>query len=398
MVKIKELRLQHFRAFTNARFVLDDQLTVVIGRNGSGKSTLMDAFDFIRSALTDSLVTAIERRGGRVAISQRLTNSLESQGSQSISLDLILEIEGCTVSYGFKLRSSAGSDDEVGTILEEETLLTSTGTDWFRRDEGGFHTDVKGIAPSIAANSLALPLVAGSVELWGKIIDAIRHVHTYSFLPAAISREQEIENSTELEKTGGNAGDVLKHLETYSPSKVDWIKQYLRRVTSGIVDVFTMRPYNGFRRVAFGQVGGETIVNIFPATQMSDGTLRSFSILLALQQEPTPSLVFIDEVEDSLHPGAIAVLLDAIDVCTEQFQVVISSHNPELLSNYPVIRPERVRSIKWAKGESNVYPLSERIIAEAVPPYTVGLLMSENALYTSEVPTQVESDFFGVAK
>jgi predicted ATP-binding protein involved in virulence len=45
MVKIKELRLQHFRAFTNARFVLDDQLTVVIGRNGSGKSTLMDAFD-----------------------------------------------------------------------------------------------------------------------------------------------------------------------------------------------------------------------------------------------------------------------------------------------------------------------------------------------------------------
>ncbi len=65
-VKIEELRLRNFRAFKNARFMLDDELTVLIGRNGSGKSTIMEAFDFVRDALTEGLSVALERRGGDV--------------------------------------------------------------------------------------------------------------------------------------------------------------------------------------------------------------------------------------------------------------------------------------------------------------------------------------------
>jgi DNA repair exonuclease SbcCD ATPase subunit len=45
-VKIKELRLRNYRAFSDARLVLDD-ITFLVGRNGAGKSTLMDAMGFI---------------------------------------------------------------------------------------------------------------------------------------------------------------------------------------------------------------------------------------------------------------------------------------------------------------------------------------------------------------
>ena len=61
-VTLKELRLRNYRAFAGARLVLDD-VTFLVGRNGAGKSTLMDAFGFVSEAVTDSLGTALERRG-----------------------------------------------------------------------------------------------------------------------------------------------------------------------------------------------------------------------------------------------------------------------------------------------------------------------------------------------
>jgi len=45
-VKIKELRLRNYRAFSDVRLLLDD-ITFLVGRNGAGKSTLMDAMGFI---------------------------------------------------------------------------------------------------------------------------------------------------------------------------------------------------------------------------------------------------------------------------------------------------------------------------------------------------------------
>jgi AAA15 family ATPase/GTPase len=53
-VRIKELRLRHYRAFSDARLLLDD-ITFLVGRNGAGKSTLMDGLSFLSEAVTDSL-------------------------------------------------------------------------------------------------------------------------------------------------------------------------------------------------------------------------------------------------------------------------------------------------------------------------------------------------------
>src|SRR3982751_5192093 len=69
-VRIKELRLRHYRAFSDARLVLND-ITFLVGRNGAGKSTLMDALSFLSEAVTDSLATALERRGNLEGIRQR---------------------------------------------------------------------------------------------------------------------------------------------------------------------------------------------------------------------------------------------------------------------------------------------------------------------------------------
>lgn len=60
--RIKELRLRHYRAFSSARLALNN-MTFLVGRNGAGKSTLMDALSFLSESMTDSVGTALERRG-----------------------------------------------------------------------------------------------------------------------------------------------------------------------------------------------------------------------------------------------------------------------------------------------------------------------------------------------
>src|SRR5262249_43976810 len=62
-LRITELRIENYRAFTRAWLRLSD-LTALLGANGSGKSTLLDALGFVREGVTDSLPNALERRGG----------------------------------------------------------------------------------------------------------------------------------------------------------------------------------------------------------------------------------------------------------------------------------------------------------------------------------------------
>ena len=88
--KIKEVRLRHYRAFSNARWSLDN-VTFLVGRNGAGKSTLMDSLSFICEAITNSLSTALERRGNLEGIRQRQPGKGRKY---DVSLAVVLELAG----------------------------------------------------------------------------------------------------------------------------------------------------------------------------------------------------------------------------------------------------------------------------------------------------------------
>lgn len=194
-----------------------------------------------------------------------------------------------------------------------------------------------------------------------------------------------------LRRDGGNAGDILK--QTIEKDRA-WIIEHLAAAVTGIRDV-EAAARGGRRVIVFSQEGESGRVRQYDASMMSDGTLRALGILLALRQFPGPSAVLIDEIEDSLHPFAQSVLLDAIEASSVEFPVVVSTHNPEILS-HPSARPERIRVIQWEGGSSKVYHLNEAIRNELKPPETVGRLLRSNALWTEDEPSTCGpgDDFF----
>ncbi len=104
-VIIKELRLRNYRAFADARLILDD-VTFLVGRNGAGKSTLMDAFRFVSEAVSDSLGTALERRGNFLGLFPR-DQHRETRSGISVAVCLQLENKASFL-YGLRFHSRLG--------------------------------------------------------------------------------------------------------------------------------------------------------------------------------------------------------------------------------------------------------------------------------------------------
>jgi predicted ATPase len=387
-VRIEELRLVGYRAFDNARLALDD-LTVLVGRNGAGKSTIIDAFEFLREALTDSLENALERRGGIQALvhkgpksGKRLTIAVKLRvRGDPFGSDFADPVEHSFL-YGFTL----GGSKAKGVLVKAEYLACRHES----RLHSGYLEHLESEQPS-----LKLPLVGPFQPENRLLLNALsKGLLTYKLHPATIRTVPVIGREVPLNRDGSNAGDVLQRLEKH-PDEVTWIVKHLGAITPGIVGIKAGTAGDTGRRIVrFLQSAGGTKPTPFEIGAMSDGTLRSLAILLALRQRPTPALVCIDEIEDSVHPSALAVLLDAVSASTERCQVLLTSHSPEALS-HEAVTARRVRVVDWDAGRSHVFRLSEGAEEISRPPGSVGELLRTNALFTEGAPERVEGDPFG---
>jgi len=383
-VTVEEIRLQRFRAFENARLVLSD-LTFLVGRNGAGKSSILDAVDLLREAVSDSLENALDRRGGL----QKVQRSKAGRGQKSpMGIAVVFRItfpgdRQTHVVYGFEIQGKPkGESSNIRECFQSSKETT------FKRKNETFDGKLDVSPP---AHNLVLPLIARSDSLWDLIINTIRNLRAYEFSPAHMAAAPEIGDRTTLARDGVNAGDVLKAVEGTAAHR--WVVDRLGNITEGIIDV-RAEALLGRRVLRFVQKLKAGELN-FDASQVSQGTLRSLGILLALRQKLAPSVVLVDEIENSIHPSALAVVLDAALASCDDTRVVLTSHSPEVLS-HPSVTGERVRVIEWRDGVSRIFRLSPETQSAVNEIDTVGWMLQSNALWTGPQSETFEGDLFAL--
>ena len=148
----------------------------------------------------------------------------------------------------------------------------------FERDVDGFQSGLIALDPVPDPETLVLPLVAGSTELWKNVIEVLRlYSSVHEFSPQAIRSEPKIGNKERLSFDGENAGDVLKRLKLKDRR---WIEERLAQAVPGIKDISTDTVV-GRRRIIFARRPAQPEGSgCFEASAMSDGTLRSLGVLL----------------------------------------------------------------------------------------------------------------------
>lgn len=304
-------------------------LTYLVGANGSGKSNFVDALHLVRDALTGSLDNALNERGGLSEVRRRSSGHPTHFGMR---LELRLR-DGRSGHYAFNIGALSGRGYEVQT---EECALGGLGKGpFFRLERGDLKASSEATFPAVTSDRLALVSASG-LAVFRPVFDALTAMGFYNLNPKLIRELQKPQDGRLLKPAGENIASVVGHLERTAPEAMAVIEEYLQTVVPMVHGV-ERKPIGPMETLEFRQeMAGARHPGRFLAQNMSDGTLRALGVLTALfqgNQDYAPTLIGIEEPETALHPAASAALREALQRASEQTQVIVTSHSPDLLDD-----------------------------------------------------------------
>jgi len=352
---ITRVRLKNFKSIASCDVALRP-LTFLVGPNGSGKSNFLDALRLVRDGLRFSLDHAMRERGGVKEIRRR------SAGHPThFEIDLCFRLPGGQDGrYRFKIGAPAQGEYEVQSESLEVDAAASLGRSFFKVQRGEVVESSVDAPPAASLDRLYLVNASGMRE-FRPVYDALSRMGFYNLNPDSIRDLQDPDSGELLARDGSNLAAVYKRLEHDDRARVDRIEEYLARVVPGVSGV-DAKSLGHKETLEFRQaVTGAANPWRFPATSVSDGTLRALGVLVALfqfsnGQRKGASLVGIEEPEAALHPAAAGVLLGALREASESTQVLVTSHSPDLLDDES-IATDSLLAVCATAGATQIAPI-----------------------------------------
>ncbi len=198
---------------------------------------------------------------------------------------------------------------------------------------------------------------------------------------------------------GGNLANVVSRMILQYPDEWSRVVEYLRVILPVLDSVETVE-LGGYRTLEFVVSQG---AESFSPQEISDGTLRSLAVLVALFQRRGGAsgvqLVALEEPEGAVHPAAAGVLFDAMREASASVQVMAATHSADLLDKKD-IDSNAILSVELEGGTTCIGHLNQtgrKALKERL--YTTGELMRMNYLrpepQTLPSETEMESLLFG---
>ena len=333
---LTRVELFNYKSITHCNVELRP-LMFLVGPNGAGKSNFLDALDFVAYALTNGLGYVIQRRGGINAVKRR-----DSSPAQPLMIRLGFNLpEGGTGNYSIRITTTASGN--FASLTERCDLYSDRftgGKASFYVDDGRLVTS-ETVAPAASRERLYL-VAASGLPAFRSIYDALSRMAFYNFSPILIKDLQTPDPMEFLAPGGYNLASVLRKMGEQSPEAKKRLLDHLAVIVPGIADV-EVKSLGQYETLEFTQrFGDNPFGSSFPASSMSDGTLRALAVLVALYQGWSPEgdspipLVGIEEPETGLHPAAVSALLGAMEEACLSKQILVTSHSDDLLDNKDV--------------------------------------------------------------
>lgn len=180
----------------------------------------------------------------------------------------------------------------------------------------------------------------------------------YDLLINELRQEQSIARTKRIDSIGKNVPSVAKRLSQEVDSDLwDRILTTMCNISPYFESVESKSLRAGKEYLEFQEVfGGKGI----ESWESSDGTLRAFATLLAVETHPEGSTLMIEEPEHGLHPWAIKDLIAHIRETIEdrEIQVIITTHSQQVLE---CLNPEELLITERTQDGTKFYNISDVI-------------------------------------
>ncbi len=309
------------------------RLNVLIGPNASGKSNLIEILRLLSAS--HSSLNAVTRKGGGALE----WVYMKDQGAVA-QVQAVITNPGASsgVRHTLEFRGTAH-----GLVMEDERLEQSTPAEgesephYFYKYQHGHpmvsvKRDTRSLPPETVSqvesilSQLKDPAAYPEIGLVAAQYERMMFYTDWQFGRGTPLRSPQPadERNDKLYESFANLGLVLNRLRLSAIAKASMmssLKDLYRDFTDFDVSVFA-------NNVQVVVTEGDVT---FPATRLSDGTLRYLCLLAILNDPNPPPLVCIEEPEIGLHPDAIVSLARIIQEASMRMQLVVTTHSDVLV-------------------------------------------------------------------
>lgn len=344
---IRELTVNNFRKFENAKYELNPRMNVFAGKNGSGKTALLEAINVILGAYLAAFKTYVPSR--YVFNISKEDARLKAQ----LSEDAATLTSGGIRQYPCKVSCSIIWNEGVKPIGFKRVLLKEEGRTKFEGSNPMQPTVVsweeKISKADHADESLVFPLVLylSSARLWNENKTGSRVVGVYSRTDA-YTRCLDSKHGTEL------AFGYIKMLQSVAAEEREGKAFPAYEAIQNAVNFALQDELRTNESVIFSTRYEKDIValktadgTVVPFTTLSDGYRNVIKIVLDiatrmcilnpyLQGEAlkkTPGVVVIDELDLSLHPTWQKRIIGILKELFPKIQFICATHSPFVIQS-----------------------------------------------------------------
>lgn len=394
---IDKVWAKNYRSIADASLELDP-ITVLVGPNASGKSNVLDALRFVKDALRFDLEAAVSLRHGFDVILRRTSGMRPDVMEIGItatvhrfprypysfrvdySFTLAAESSGdYRVQQEFATVSSieAGQQDPVEFRVENGRLTspaswaqyTGSGTR-FRQDEDDEmvldDTDLSlrrvvrtwRLGGGVLRSEESENSIVTMARALDTMLTRISQTRYYHIFPNTIREPQRLDSPYPLYEDASNMASVLRNMEREHVGVFARLKESLALLVPGVSNL-EVTSAGGYLVV---RLKHEDVQNggWLDLAQESDGTIRLLGLLTGLYHQGRPlPLIGIEEPELTVHPGALTALADVLKEASRRYQLIVTTHSPELIDRITDFRDvDPVRIVELVGGATQISPVS----------------------------------------
>jgi len=382
---LRSIMLRNFLSYGSAGVEIPlGALNIIIGPNGSGKSNLVEAMALLQSA--PSRLDAPIREGGGV----RDWLWKGAEGVPTASLEAIvapMQASPKTMPLRYRLdftesrgrfeitderienaESCQGNDEPVFYYRYEYSrpVLNVRYPDEKRQTRTLRREDVDPSRSILAQRQD--PDIYPEITWLAETFDNIRIYRDWPIgrlSPMRLPQPADLPNGW-LEEDGCNLGLVLNRLRRDGEARNRLVDMF--RAVYAEADDFDVMIEGGMVQV-FVREGRFN----FPATRLSDGTLRYLGLLAILCDPAPPPLVCIEEPEIGLHPDLINHVADALRLAAERTQLVVTTHSIGLVDAFTEV-PDVVLVCEKEESGTSIQRLDKERLRPWLEKYSLGNL------------------------
>ena len=329
---LEKVHIKNFLSLHDVELPLKP-LTVLVGPNASGKSNIIKALRLLKQMMIDEELPSVKT----------IKESLWAGEANSIAFGLQTALRESRIEYDLVIEAKEDNLAAAETLSVDDVQLISTrkGERWVRDEDHQKAIECKPDKLAVSAvgdyrNKPVTKAFARSIQDW----------QIYDFRPDLIRRGLErlpsVGESELREPKAAGYPLTLGNRRPLSHGLWDWYhsdRERFENVNQSLQACVNLRidqcEINGDSQFCLSGKHTRPI----PLTRASDGTLRFLEYYILLNLPNPPSLIALEEPERNVHPDATSAVADFLEQLAIGSQVIITTHNSQLLDDFD---PERL--------------------------------------------------------